>query len=284
MQTAAPTSVPELLRALFGSEPFFGGQSAGLQGDGTRHIFMIAVVSLVSHPARPVKLLEVGSWVGSSTLSFAQAIRRFSPAGGTITCVDSWTPYLTDRDIVKGGWYSTMNALLEIDLAFSLFKHNTQTINGEVALRSIRGISGTILPTLEPASYDLIYIDASHYYSDVLNDLRCAARLLRDGGILCGDDLELQVESIDIAAARDRLKEDFVVDPATGREFHPGVTLAVGEFFGRTISSVIGFWAVRKNGEYFEDVSFEGLPSVVPSHLPEAQKTAAQTFLTGSPR
>ena len=45
------------------------------------------------------------------------------------------------------------------------------------------------------------------------------------------------------------------VDPATGVAYHPGVTIAVADFFGRRIACYEGYWVVRKTGTGFEDVA-----------------------------
>src|SRR5207249_9617995 len=58
-----------------------------------------------------------------------------------------------------------------------------------------RATSRGVLSKLPDKHYGLIYVDGSHKYDDVSFDLSAASRLLRDGGILCGDDLELHSRS-----------------------------------------------------------------------------------------
>jgi predicted O-methyltransferase YrrM len=52
------------------------------------------------------------------------------------------------------------------------------------------GASALVLPSLlqESESYDLIYIDGSHLFEDVLVDLYYSIRVLKDGGIILFDD------------------------------------------------------------------------------------------------
>ena len=127
--------------------------------------------------------------------------------------------------------------------------------------------------------YDLVYVDGSHYYDNVIEDLRLAAPLVRDGGILCGDDLEAQLNEVDADFSRAKRGEDYVYDPKTGQGYHPGVTLACEEFFGGGISSAIGFFYVQKTGDTFASTSFTNKAIVMPEHLtPEMQTTCRALF------
>jgi hypothetical protein len=50
------------------------------------------------------------------------------------------------------------------------------------------------------------------------------------------------------------------VDPASGVAFHPGVALAVGEFFQKDVPCYEGYWVVQKKGHDFDDVKLDGGP------------------------
>ena len=52
---------------------------------------------------------------------------------------------------------------------------------------------------------------------------------------------------------------DLVKDPKTGRNFHPGVTLAVDEIFGE-VSMWGGFWAMQRQGKGWKKFSLKGMP------------------------
>ena len=52
-----------------------------------------------------------------------------------------------------------------------------------------RGLSQTILPNLEPSSYDLIVIDGDHNAPAVRDDAKNAYRLLKKGGVMVFDDV-----------------------------------------------------------------------------------------------
>ena len=58
-----------------------------------------------------------------------------------------------------------------------------------------------------------IFIDGAHGYEDVKFDIAEARRLVKDGGFICGDDLELQMHEIDPAFAQAHKEEDYLEDP-----------------------------------------------------------------------
>ena len=52
----------------------------------------------------------------------------------------------------------------------------------------------------------------------------------------------------------------------TKRNFHPGVTLAVNEIFGR-VNSWGGFWAIQKKGSNWQNISLKHIPIIYPKHF-----------------
>ncbi len=273
------TSTSNLLSLLFGEAPFFG--AFGYAGKPERHMFLSAALQRALPADRPVRILEIGSWVGSSALTWAQSIRTFSPHGGSITCVDPWISFSTTNDLANVSLVRTWDELLRSGLAHELFLHNTKSIVAPLTREVRRGKAADILPTLEMGTYDLVYIDGSHYYDDVLQDLKLAAPLLRDGGILCGDDLEAQIGDVDLALVRQSLEKDNIPHPSTGVGFHPGVTLACHEFFGGRVPSVVGFWCARKSAGGFVDPDFTNLSVIIPDHFTEDMKDRCKLVLSG---
>ena len=70
-------------------------------------------------------------------------------------------------------------------------------------------------------------------------------RLVSQAGFLAGDDLEAQMSEVDTPNSRANFKQDYIRDPRSGKDHHPGVTMAVGELFG-DVQSWEGFWAVQR--------------------------------------
>lgn len=85
-----------------------------------------------------------------------------------------------------------------------------------------------------------MFIDGSHYYQDVRRDIEFALRVLKPGGIICGDDLEILPSADLVAVAEQHLDQDHYQLP-DDRGFHPGVALAVYETLG-TVEMKDGTW------------------------------------------
>lgn len=268
----------DLLKVLFPDRPFFEGNTFGFQGAPQRHLVMAAAVQCAAPIDRPIRILEIGSWIGSSALTFSQAIARYAPLKGSILCIDAWRDYMADVDVAKGKVYSAMEYMARNDIAYNLFLHNISFASKGVEVRHFRGFSHEVLPCLAQNYFDLIYIDGSHYYENVLNDIKMSHDLLRDGGIMCGDDLELQAHECDIAVARNNTNVDYIEDTLTKKNYHPGVTLAVDEYFGR-VSCQHGCWFMKKAADGYSQIDLRGFSTFIPEHFNNRIKEFCKQFL-----
>lgn len=250
-------------------QPYFGQVFAASQGSPRRHGYMQNLVALEcdGRRARPFRVLEVGSWAGGSAITWADAIKRFNRGEGMVVCVDPWTQYI-DPLADERPVYQEMHEALAEETISNLFWHNVRACGHQDLVRIMRGSSDEILPLIKPETFDLVFLDGDHSYHQVLNDLRNAAPLVRPDGILCGDDLELQLAEVDAEICIARSDSDFTVDPRSHESFHPGVTRAVAEFLGE-VSVWEGFWAMRKRGAGWEILAPDDLGSAVeiPGHL-----------------
>jgi hypothetical protein len=152
-------------------------------------------------------------------------------------------------------------------LAYQMFQTNTANLPAAIKIDHIRGYSDVVLPTIANSSMDIVYIDGSHAYPHVANDIAQADRIIRTDGFICGDDLELQRDACDEAFARQNAMADYVADPRSGNMFHPGVTLAVGEFFGG-VSCYHGFWIMQKSATGYRPVPMKDAIGILPHHWP----------------
>ena len=257
-----------LIHALLRGEPYFGPALATTQGPPVRKAYMRALVELLAHerPAMPVRVLEIGSWAGASAVTWAQAIRDFA-GDGEVTCVDLWKPYF-DLLINRSDVYLTMEKAAESGDIYRLFQHNIRAAGVEDLIDCIIGDSRQVLPTLCADEYDIIFIDGAHVYDIVSSDIANAKRLVRDGGIVCGDDLELTLAEVDQDRHRAALKvgADFALDVRTCKEYHPAVTQAVADEFPN-LTNFEGLWAVRRQGETFKPVDLSASTLEIPTHL-----------------
>lgn len=187
---------------------------------------------------KPLSVLEIGSWfgLGSSTL-----LSRILPSESQLVLLDTWKPYILKSDKShKLYGYAHMDKLHEYALlSTSALADNVDNIEISV----FKSNSSSSLKLIAKDSFDLIYIDGSHYYNDVLNDLRLAQAIVKhDFAIICGDDLEVPIQSHEhLNICRQMSHKDYVSDQY-GR-YHPGVSSAVYDFFGN-VNTSNGFWYI----------------------------------------
>lgn len=123
--------------------------------------------------ADPVRILEIGSWEGRSTLFLLTYFTR-----GHLTAVDTWAGNEEHQD--KTTW-----DVLGLEARFD---SNVGPLAARLTKR--KGSSLHVLPQLleEDQKFDIIYVDGSHVADDVLTDGITSWRLLKQGGILIFDD------------------------------------------------------------------------------------------------
>jgi predicted O-methyltransferase YrrM len=262
------------LAVLFPNEPYFLGNTMGVMGEPLRHLYMTAAVATLRELGRAVRLLEIGSWIGFSTLTWAQALDELGPHKGTVLCLDPWASYWSPAEIQAGGVMATMDFMARSDLSYNLFRHNLKFAPPGIQIDHLRGRSQDVLPYFTDASFDLVFIDGDHRYSAVVNELREADRLLADGGLLCGDDLEHQAPPSECAALDPDIH--YAQETATGIRYHPGVTRAVAETLG-PVSAYEGFFVMRKTGGGYAPVDLAGKSASIPRHFPAALKASIRT-------
>lgn len=183
-------------------------------------------------------ILEIGSWAGSSAILWANQLKQ-QGVSGLVLCVDIWNVYgeLSRR-------YRMRNALRN-DAIFKLFQHNIRCSGCAEYIKYIRGKSSDVLPILKHDYFDLVYIDGSHKYSDVKQDIEDAIKVVKLGGIICGDDLDMQLDELPDSIDLERVRESEA--DIDGYEYVPaslGVTVAVSDIFGY-VDRKEGFWFIR---------------------------------------
>jgi len=243
-----------------------------------RHVYMQLTVERFAAVDRPLRILEVGSWLGFSALTWAEALAR-RPQGGSVLCVDPWAPYHTDEDARSLPFSLRMDTALRADIPYEVFLHNIRSVPSTVRIDHLRGRSRDVLVNLRDGYFDIVYVDGSHYYEDVCIDLREALRVTSEGGVVCGDDLERQIGpddalrgiegiSIDQALADDGVDAKLL---SRNRWYHPGVTRAVAEVLGR-VSAWDGYWAVERTESGLRDIALEKGHVFVPRHFGPAEE------------
>jgi predicted O-methyltransferase YrrM len=199
----------------------------------------------------PPEILEIGSWAGASAVSWGHALNTCFRGKGHILCVDPWES--DDVPDIK-----------------SIFLHNVRAAGIDALVEPFDGTNHEAFSALKERRFDVIYIDGDHAYPHVSFDIANARRHLRPGGIICGDDLEVQVDEITMADVIDSTDrgDSWALSPKDGNGYHPGVTRAVAEAFG-AVSSWFGFWAVQENGESWVRIPLDDMEAGMPPALME---------------
>jgi len=182
---------------------------------------------------------EIGTYDGGTSLAIAPVVKEVN---GKYIAVD----WFIGNETIQGPGHGYDEG--QHDTVLDNFKHN---IN-EVGCNDITTIYD--MPSLEAAplikdkSLDICFIDADHRYKAVKEDILAYASKVKDGGILCGHDLEEGGIQHFNQYSPDELKAD------VARGYHAGVIQAVGELIG--FDKIIHYpnfvWAVRinKNREF----------------------------------
>ncbi len=233
--------------------PFFPEHLPCFANTPSRNVVLLALLMdyiKVRKDGGSLNILEVGSRAGGSALAWVDAINLYNRGDGSITCVDMW---------YKLGAMD--------DVFFSIFRHNVKATDAQDLVIPIIGDSTKVLPFLPRRHFDLVYIDGAHCFSICTQDMRNAKALVKPGGIICGDDLEIQFEECDKDILESFSEHDAAFDPSP---WHPGVTRAVHDNFGRLLP-FFGVWAVQKaqSGDAFEPVDIENIRiKALPSYFP----------------
>jgi len=142
---------------------------------------------------KPSLIIEVGSFLGWSAWGMSSKMKELNPEGVTI-CVDSW----------MGGADHWQEATFKADGRIKRKNGYPTFYYNFLANMCYAGMQETIVPFAYPSitaaiilqkvftesklEADMIYIDGSHEYWDVILDLTNYWPLLKEGGVMFGDD------------------------------------------------------------------------------------------------
>jgi predicted O-methyltransferase YrrM len=253
------------------SQPYFGPYLACRRSWPQIYWYQQRLIKYAAHalPMMRMDILEIGSWAGASAYSWCEAISRYFGGAGEVTCVDLWDDASEFERQFKDDTYSIKD----------VFNHNISAAGFEGRVRAIQASSDQAFADLAGRQFDLVYIDGAHSYSQVCRDLVNAMELIGTGGILCGDDLEIQAEELEPAQlkAASEFEAGWAIDAASGNGYHPGVTRAVGENIG-PVSNWGAFWAVANSGHGWELINLDGIEAEIPRPLVQYDNEGNKVF------
>ena len=127
----------------------------------------------ICEPLQPKTVIEVGSWLGSSTRFIAQLI----PDDGKVYAIDTWLG--SDEAAHKND--------PRLKRIYHIFLSNVVHAGLQEKIIPVRMTSLEAAEALNVKA-DFIYIDASHKTQDVYNDIIAWSKHLNPQGVICGDD------------------------------------------------------------------------------------------------
>jgi len=188
-----------------------------------------------------IKIAEIGVWTGKTSTVLGSMVKTFN---GKVYSVDHFEGQ-SKRELV--GQHPNLNDPKlfskwtgEWDIC-SVWKANIKhtELEGYVTLKRMSSLEGS--KEFEDEYFDFIYLDASHDYDSVKEDLEVWYPKLKPGGTIAGHDFEEKMSIGGATALWKKYKEEFF-----NCKCHPGVILAVVEKFPNVKHIPKRTWYVRK--------------------------------------
>jgi hypothetical protein len=185
-----------------------------------------------------IKIIEIGSWAGAGSTPL---FRRLIKQNGQLVQIDKWgSDYAgAENHISQSAKLMSQNVFnAQILNSINNEEHGFEVSSRITTIRSTPKNLNSLLSFLP--TFDIIYLDGSHIYEDVKEDINFALKAIKSKGLLCGDDLEIGINPVYLDQAREERHQDLIVFE-DGSAFHPGVYLALLES-GLKINHENGFW------------------------------------------
>ena len=137
----------------------------------------------------PTIIIEIGTWLGLSAINMASYCKQ-KGYNTKVYCVDTW--------LGNYEWHTSDDPQVNMRLRNGYPQVYYQFLSNVIH----SGVQDIITPFPNTSSImskyfkqhdvksELIYIDASHEYFDVLRDLECYYELLSENGVIFGDDYQ----------------------------------------------------------------------------------------------
>lgn len=121
-----------------------------------------------------LKIAEVGSFTGSSTIALANY-------AGLLYCIDTWSGGTDQADKANVAYATHGSAAI-----VNAFIRNTSHLSNIMLCEW----HDRFWIDWQDGSLDMIFIDGDHTYEAVKRDIYWATRIVRSGGIICGHDYD----------------------------------------------------------------------------------------------
>lgn len=156
----------ELERALDGVEGYFSTDEA----------WALYCAVLRSASSSPPRVVEIGSYKGRSTIAIAFALA--DRGNGSVVSIDPHAPTGRESYVAEHGRDDTYDAYVE----------NVRRAGVERFVVPVRTTSAAARPGYDGVPIDVLFVDGSHDYEDVLADVDAWLPLVADRAILAFND------------------------------------------------------------------------------------------------
>ncbi|MDO9334639.1 MAG: class I SAM-dependent methyltransferase [Dehalococcoidales bacterium] len=182
--------------------------------------------NLVGKHARPGMLaVEVGSWKGRSSSAIASIVKA---VGGLLYCVDHFKGSPSTPEWDPGS---------DVGI-FSVFATNVKDMGLWPCIKVMFMPSRDAAAVFADGVADVLFLDATHKYASVLEDIKLWLPKVKKGGLVCGHDCECRptdpnfLKMVKSHSDTEVKEADMLCINEMNWGCHPGVVLAVPEVFG----------------------------------------------------
>ena len=199
MVEAAGSIQAEIMRRIHGTDIYAGFVptfAEDRQGWNSEHSSLEEIV----RGLRPGVVIDVGVWKGASTIYLADLMQK-NGLTGTVIAVDTFLGSVEHWD-GQSGFAGLIPHRFGMPLLYEQFLSNVVRCGAQdrIVPLSLTSTGAAALLQRLGIRADLVHLDASHEYEDVLRDARVYWDLLTPGGFLVGDDYNQDWPSVIKAA------------------------------------------------------------------------------------
>ena len=194
------------------------------------------LMNLADKVKRPgMTAAEVGCWKGATTGALGQVVKEND---GILWCCDPWENETCGADHTD---------ILET------FEKNIQALELTDNIVILRKPSREAYKQFLDDSLDIVFLDGLHMYDYIWPDIINFWPKIREGGIICGHDLNARYEILTKEQQQEidkNINVNCVMVESLGKQVHCGVAKAVHSFFGPDYNSsndsMCSVWWVQK--------------------------------------
>lgn len=199
----------------------------------------------------PVSCLIIGGW---ALEGYPKLIASYLPKNSSLKCVDTYGELeKTGYRLSHSEGISRKYALI----AFLLALKNIRSIKYRANLNISLIYEINIFSFAD--IYDLVFIDTSGPYKIYERLLKDSYLSLRDGGIIIGDDFEVQlpIQRLLLEECKESIDHDLIYSKVIGEYVHPGIVLGLNDFMldypNAQVESNNGIYIIHKNSKRLND-------------------------------